>query len=969
MRLFLRILKRCNTSELNLSKCYHVIRSTPSRIQKHLYDSSIIPKKFNNIFYTRLLCSTGKFVNNPASHFSTSWKPFTEGHEQKCDSDGVGNSNKDSSDSAASFGDSNNQDSGDNGDGYSPYVSPSNPADLVKAVLTLSPVNIPEEWPQVPVIVVKRNPVYPRFVKLIEIKEKELIKIIRKNLKMKQPYAGIFMKKNDDDDREIVNSLDDIYKIGTFAQIHEVQDMGDKLRLVVMGHRRIKINKLLTEDCSDIQEKGKNLSSHRKRFPSDSYKPRFNKPQVQIKPDKVLIVGIDNHPYGEPSKNQETKALIAEVLKTIRDIISLNPLYKEAVSQMIHGNHNLIENPSYLCDLGAAICGSPSTDLQAIMEENDVTKRLYLTLGVLKKEYELGILQQKIGQEVEDKVKTQHRKFMLNEQLKVIRKELGVEKDDKDTIVEKFKKRIENATLPTNISDVLDEEFTKFNLLDPHSSEFNVSRNYLDWLTHLPWGKVSQEKLNIIEARKILDEDHYGMDDVKQRIIEYISVSKLRGTTQGKILCLYGAPGVGKTSIAKSIARTLGREYYRFSVGGMSDVAEIKGHRRTYVGAMPGKIIQCLKKTQTENPLILIDEIDKIGRGHHGDPSSALLEVLDPEQNANFLDYFLDVSVDLSKVLFICTANTPEAIPEALRDRMEMIDVSGYVAQEKIAISSIHLIPQARKASGIKDDQLEINNEALEELIRYYCRESGVRNLQKHIEKIFRKAAYNIVKSGDSDEKTPTIVTKETLQSYVGKPIFSSERLYNHTPVGVVMGLAWTSMGGSTLYIETSFKNIKTLTDSKTPGQNTLKLTGNLGKVMQESAEIALTFIESFIKKNNLNKESFQSQLIHLHVPQGATPKDGPSAGVTIASAYLSLLLNKPIRKDFAMTGELSLTGKVMPVGGIKEKIIAAKRSGVKHILLPNENKKDYHDLADFIKNDIDVAFVSEYKEIYDKIF
>lgn len=398
---------------------------------------------------------------------------------------------------------------------------------------------------------------------------------------------------------------------------------------------------------------------------------------------------------------------------------------------MLHQNQRVVDNPVYLCDLGASLSAADPPELQAIMEEMDVPKRLMLALSLLKKELELSKLQAKIGKEVEEKVKQQHRKYILQEQLKVIKKELGIEKDDKDAIGEKYRERIKDRTIPKHVQDVIDEELTKLNFLENSSSEFNVTRNYLDWLTSIPWGVMSEENLDIDRASEILDHDHYGMEDIKKRILEFIAVSSLKGSTQGKILCFYGPPGVGKTSIARSIARALNREYFRFSVGGMTDVAEIKGHRRTYVGAMPGKLIQCLKKTKTENPLVLIDEVDKIGKGYQGDPSSALLELLDPEQNANFLDHYLDVPIDLSKVLFICTANVLDTIPEPLRDRMELIEMSGYVAEEKVAIAKQYLIPQAKKDSGVTDENIAIQENALTTLIKSYCRESGVRNLQK----------------------------------------------------------------------------------------------------------------------------------------------------------------------------------------------------------------------------------------------
>lgn len=538
----------------------------------------------------------------------------------------------------------------------------------------------------------------------------------------------------------------------------------------------------------------------------------------------------------------------------------------------------------------------------------------------------------------------------------MIKKELGLEKDDKDAIEDKYREKIREKVVPKHVMDVLDEELNKLSFLESHSSEFNVTRNYLDWLTSMPWGITSTETLNIQEASDILDNDHYGMEDIKKRILEFIAVSQLKGTTQGKILCFHGPPGVGKTSIARSIARALNREYFRFSVGGMTDVAEIKGHRRTYVGAMPGKIIQCLKKTKTENPLVLIDEVDKIGKGHQGDPASALLEMLDPEQNSNFLDHYLDVPVDLSKVLFICTANIIDTIPEPLRDRMEMIDMSGYVAEEKLAIAKQYLVPQAMKESGLTDKHITIQDTALSTLIKGYCRESGVRNLQKHIEKVSRKVAFKVVKN----EADNIIINDGNLGDFVGKPIFTHDRMYDITPPGVVMGLAWTAMGGSTLFIETT---VNKPNDKKLEG--TFEVTGHLGDVMKESIRIAMTVARNYIKKYDENNTFLYDSHLHLHVPEGATPKDGPSAGVTIASALISIAKNKSIRQGIAMTGELSLMGKVLPVGGIKEKVIAAKRVGVNCIILPEENKKDFDDLPKYITDGLEVHFASYFSDVY----
>ncbi|XP_062554515.1 lon protease homolog, mitochondrial isoform X2 [Armigeres subalbatus] len=845
-------------------------------------------------------------------------------------------------------------------------------------------VAIPEVWPHLPVIATKRNPVFPRFMKILEVTNPMLIDLIRRKVKLNQPYAGIFLKKDDENPNEVVDNLSEVYNIGTFAQIQEMQDLGDKLRLVVTAHRRIKIVGQLHEDLdstldgkldeSDAEKRRRKHKNRNKKIIRNSNndstvdgEPVEEPPKRRLLKDgeqqPLLMVEVENVKHESFKHTEEVKALTQEVIKTIRDIITMNPLYRESLQQMLNQNQRVVDNPVYLCDLGASLSAADPSELQEILEEMDIPKRLMLALSLLKKELELSKLQAKIGREVEEKVKQQHRKYILQEQLKVIKKELGIEKEDKDAIGEKYRERIKDKVVPKAVADVIDEELNKLNFLESHSSEFNVTRNYLDWLTTLPWGVMSEENLDIDRATEILDADHYGMEDIKKRILEFIAVSQLKGTTQGKILCFYGPPGVGKTSIARSIARALNREYFRFSVGGMTDVAEIKGHRRTYVGAMPGKLIQCLKKTKTENPLVLIDEVDKIGKGYQGDPSSALLELLDPEQNVNFLDHYLDVPVDLSKVLFICTANIIETIPEPLRDRMEMIDMSGYVAEEKLAIAKQYLIPQAKTNCGLEDKHINITDEALNVLIRSYCRESGVRNLQKQIEKVVRKVTFKIVRK----EVESAEVTGDNLNELLGKPIFTHDRMYESTPPGVVMGLAWTAMGGSALYIETAKRKLIAAKDKI--GDGSLELTGHLGDVMKESARIALTVARNFIKQHDQSNDFLESSHIHLHVPEGATPKDGPSAGVTIVTALLSLAKDMPIRQNVAMTGEVSLMGKVLPVGGIKEKTIAAKRSGVNCIILPEENKKDYTDLPSFITDGLEVHFVDHYSDVYKIVF
>lgn len=567
------------------------------------------------------------------------------------------------------------------------------------------------------------------------------------------------------------------------------------------------------------------------------------------------VENMEDYPYSK--KDQVIRAVTSEIVSVFKDIASLNPLFRDQIASfsMSQSAGNVFEEPAKLADFAAAVSAGEPAELQDVLECLSVEERLQKALLVLKKELMNAQLQNKISKEVESKIAKRQREYYLMEQLKGIKKELGLESDGKDKLVEGFKEKASKLAMPTGVKKVFDEEITKLAHLEPAASEFNVTRNYLDWLTQIPWGQRSQENYNIKHAVTVLDEDHYGLQDVKDRILEFIAVGKLRGTVEGKILCLVGPPGVGKTSIGKSIARALDRQFYRFSVGGLSDVAEIKGHRRTYVGAMPGKVIQALKKVQTENPLVLIDEVDKIGKGHQGDPSSALLELLDPEQNSSFLDHYMDVPVDLSKVLFVCTANVLDTIPGPLLDRMEVIQLSGYVADEKVAIAEKYLSPTSKTAAGLEHVNVNLTKDAIESLIKNYCRESGVRNLKKQIDKVYRKAALKIVKNigedhlqqqpGDS-AKTVSVadgamnvhekageermdpprkesheegeeittkerrpikipdsvhvdITSESLKDYVGPPVFHSDRLYDRTPPGVVMGLAWTSLGKSML--------------------------------------------------------------------------------------------------------------------------------------------------------------------------
>ncbi|KAI6179410.1 Lon protease-like protein, mitochondrial [Aphelenchoides besseyi] len=890
------------------------------------------------------------------------------------------------------FSNSRNDDEGSTNDIHieeeDPTISDAHPPDPFQQ--SPSTVTVPDFFPNVPIIAINRFPLFPGFIKKVDIVKSDALKeLIRRKVAMRQGFVGVFVKKNDENQSETVSSLNDLHNVGTFAQILEMRDHGNILELVLNAQRRIRLLERLDEsNDEDAKKNYSKLNGRRTRRSTREEKGAKRKQEDNETPEKqsvepqIIYGKTENLVMESVERTVELKAQMQAIVQSIRDIVQYSNLFAQQINLLLHPSQNVVDNPVYLCDLVATLVQTAETaDLQQMMEETKTMRRCSLALELLEKEKTVAKLKHDINKDVEKKVQEQHRKYLLNEQLKAIKKELGIEKDDKQTIIEKLEDKIKDLKIPEYALKVIKEEQNKLNFLDPHSSEFSVSRNYLDWLCNVPWGKTSEENLDLHKAETILNEDHYGMKDVKDRILEFIAVASLKKAAGGKILCFHGPPGVGKTSIARSIARALNRQYFRFSVGGMVDVAEIKGHRRTYIGAMPGKMVQCLKKVQTENPLVLIDEVDKIGgAGYHGDPASALLELLDPEQNANFMDHFLDVPIDLSKVLFICTANVIDTIPGALRDRMELIEVSGYVAEEKLNIAQKYLIPQCRENCALTENELEIRDDALDTLIKHYCRESGVRNLQKHIEKIFRKAAYQLIKDREEEKKIDSVISvhNDNLRDYVGREKFTSDRLYDVTPPGVIMGLAWTAMGGSALYIEASLRrrfDSKSKSDVVTENgkqhrpEGSLEATGHLGDVMKESMRTAYTVAKNQMSKRFPDNEVLELGHVHVHVPEGATPKDGPSAGCTIVSALLSLGLNHPAKQNIAMTGEISLTGKVMPVGGIREKIIAAKRSGVNTIILPAENKKEFDDLADFIKADVTVHFVNHYDEVFDIVF
>lgn len=725
-----------------------------------------------------------------------------------------------------------------------------------------------------------------------------------------QPVAGLVYVP-DGLDPEDASSFADI---GCVVRLVNAEAGGGKIQVVAQGLARFRIKKWL------------------------SRKPPY---RVQVE-------------YPEPPLEdaEQLKAYAMAIIGIIKELLPLNPLYSEELRHYL--NRFSPNEPSPLADFAASLTTAPGEELQAVLETVPLLRRMEQVLLLLRKELEVAKLQTQLSEQVNQQISEHQREFFLREQLKKIQEELGLSKDDKTADSEEFRRRLEGKEVPDQVMARFEEEMRKLTVLESGSPEYGVTRNYLDWLTSVPWGVYSDDNLDLAHGREVLNQHHEGLEDVKSRIIEFLALGAFRGEIAGSIILLVGPPGVGKTSIGKSIADALGREFYRFSVGGMRDEAEIKGHRRTYIGAMPGKFVQALKDVKVANPVIMLDEIDKVGASFQGDPASALLEALDPEQNAEFMDHYLDVRLDLSKVLFICTANQLDTIPGPLLDRMETIRLSGYIAEEKLSIARRHLWPKLLKNARVKSSQLRITDGALKVIINGYAREAGVRNLEKLLRRILRKSVVELLEGVHSKIS----IGIKDVEHYLGKPVFTREKPI--TGIGVTTGLAWTALGGATLPIEAS--RIHTLNRG-------FKLTGKLGEVMRESAEIAYSYVVAHLDEYGGDPEFFDKTYVHLHVPEGATPKDGPSAGITMVTALLSLARDERIARPLAMTGELTLTGQVLPVGGIREKLIAARRAGIREIILPRANEGDVDELPDYLTENLSLHFASHYKDVFEIVF
>ena len=762
------------------------------------------------------------------------------------------------------------------------------------------------------------RPIFPGIFTPLMINSADDVKVVEEAYE-NEGFIGIVMLKGEADSP----TIDDLHKVGTVARIIKKVNLPDGgINIFISTVKRFKIRKALHNSS----------------------------------PMAAAVEYLED----EEADTFEVKALTRALISEMKEVSENNPLFSEEMRlNMVN-----IDNPGKIADFIASILNVDKDEQQKILETVNVRQRMEQVLVFIKKEQELLRVQKKIQNELNDRIEKNQREYFLREEMKSIQEELGETPDGNETDYQKFKKKIEELAFEGEIKETVESELSKLSMMEPNSSEWVVTRNYLELITQLPWKVPAVDDYDLSRAKKILEEDHFGLDDVKKRIVEYLAVRKMKKDAKGSILLLVGPPGVGKTSVGKSIANAMNKPFYRFSVGGMRDEAEIKGHRRTYIGAMPGKIIQGLKITKSSTPVFLIDEVDKMGSSHNGDPASALLEVLDPEQNVSFRDTYLDLPFDISNVFFILTANTLDTVPEPLLDRAEIIHLSGYIDQEKLEIAKKYLIPKNLVKNGLAKNQIKYTKAALLEIAEEYARESGVRNYEKCLDKIHRKIVTEMVFEDEQNEaksqKSPKSMSTITLDApdlfkYLGKPVFDESQIKVAAVPGTAIGLAWTSMGGDTLLIEaTSFA-----------GKSGLVLTGQMGDVMKESSQIAFDWARKFVlERGDKDAKWFEENIVHLHIPEGATPKDGPSAGITMATTFVSLLLDKKIKPHLAMTGELSLTGQVLPIGGLREKTVAAKRNKIKTIIIPKANERDLEDIPEHVKQGIKFIPVSDVREV-----
>jgi ATP-dependent Lon protease len=763
----------------------------------------------------------------------------------------------------------------------------------------------PSQPDSVPLLPLRELIVFPHEVYPIFIGRPKSIKALEVAEAQKKPILLVAQK-----DAKVADpSPQDIYQVGTLGIVVQLLRLQDgTVKALVEGKKRARIVRYLNHD------------------------------------DYFLV---DAEQIEEVcDRSTEIEALVRTVNSTFDQYVRLN---KKIPPEMVT-SIAAIDDPSFLADKLVGHLSIKLEDKQALLECINPAERLEKILGYMRSELEILEVEKRIRSRVKKQFEKTQKEYYLNEQMRAIQKELG-EKDEFKNEIQELEEKLRQKKMPAEAREKCEREIKKLKMMSPMSAEATVVRNYLDWFLALPWMEYTEDKLDITEAERILEEDHYGLDKVKQRILEYLAVQTLVGQMKGPILCLVGPPGVGKTSLGKSIARSTGRKFVRVSLGGVRDEAEIRGHRRTYIGALPGKIIQSMRKAGSGNPVMLLDEVDKMSTDFRGDPSSALLEVLDPEQNCGFADHYLDCDYDLSKVMFITTANTMERIPRPLQDRMEIIRIPGYTETEKLQIAKRYLIRKQREANGLKGDNIEFSDKSLLGIIRRYTREAGVRNLEREIASICRKVAVEVVKT---DRNSHVRVTSSSLGKFLGPPKFRYGTAERQPQVGVATGLAWTELGGELLGVEVTI----------VPGRGKLTVTGQLGEVMQESAQAALSYVRSRAESFGLEPSFYQKLDIHIHIPEGAIPKDGPSAGITLATALVSALTHVQVRNDLAMTGEITLRGRVLPIGGLKEKVFAAHRGGIKTVLIPKENEKDIEEIPQQILKNISLVTVEHMDEV-----
>jgi ATP-dependent Lon protease len=761
-----------------------------------------------------------------------------------------------------------------------------------------------------PVMPLRNTVLFPQQVIPIYIGRERSLKLIN-DLDPKKRYI-IVVAQEDGSIEDPKPS--DLYAFGTLAQVLKVFDMPDNSKsAIVQGISRVKI-------------------------------------LDYTKQEPYLFAAVESMDDEPITDGLEVDALAANLRQAFDELMKVAPNLTEEHSGMLKN----IQKPNRLTDRAISVITISNQEKQEILEELNVKKRIEKALNLISREIQRIKLGEEIQSEVHDEITKTQREYYLREQMKAIKKELG--EDEGSVELKELEDKLKAVKMPEDAEKVAMKELDRLSRIPTQSPEYNVSRTYIEWLSELPWSESTDDRIDLKEAKKILDDDHYGLDKVKERIIEYLAVRNLKqkkdpdGRVRGPILCFGGPPGVGKTSLGKSIARAMGRKFVRLSLGGVRDEAEIRGHRRTYIGALPGRIIQSIKKAGTNNPVFMLDEIDKLGADFRGDPSSALLEVLDPEQNHSFSDHYLEVDFDLSNVMFISTANYQDAIPPALRDRMEILEFTGYIEDEKVQIAKRHIVPKQVKENGLTKEDVTFDAGSVQELIRSYTREAGVRNLEREIANVLRKVARELVE----EETKKTKITKAKVGEYLGAPRFHSELAERTTKPGVVTGLAWTAAGGDILFIEST----------KMKGKGQLTLTGQLGDVMKESATAGLTFVRSHAEEYGLDPDFNENTDIHIHVPAGAIPKDGPSAGVSMVTSLVSLLSGIPVKKKLAMTGEITLRGSVLPIGGVKEKVTAAHRAGIKEVILPDHNRKDLEDVPKHVAKDLTFHFAKEINDV-----